>query len=50
MHSLGKSDAFDYCVLVTDGIDNFHRRPDMKLFDFPVRLSISSLRAVGQNF
>jgi hypothetical protein len=42
LNSLGKSDAgaqteaFEYCVLVTDGIDNFHRRPDMKLLNFPV--------------
>ena len=47
LNSLGKPDAFDYCVLVTDGIDNFHRRPDMKLFDFPVRKSTLRLRAVG---
>ena len=49
LNSLGKPDAFDYCVLVTDGVDNFNRRPDMKLFDFPVRLSISSLCAVGES-
>ena len=44
LNNLGKIDAtvheeaFEYCMLVTDGIDNFHRRPDMSLLAFPVSI------------
>ena len=41
IRGVGGFSSFDYAVICTDGIDNFKKRPDMTVLDFPCYVALS---------